>query len=154
MPETGPLTLEQAAFLERHRVATLATASATGEPHAVPCCFAVVDGRIYTPLDAKPKRVPVERLQRVRDLMVNPAVCLTADDYDEDWTRLAWLQVRGTARLLHGGPERTAAVAALRTRYRQYEAMPLEALPLIRITPLRVVYWAWSGADSGQMIDG
>src|SRR5579883_1830675 len=128
------LTETQIAFLEQRRTATLATVGADGAPHAVPCCFALLDGRIYTPLDAKPKRAPLQRLQRVRDIAANPAVCLTADLYDEDWTRLAWLQLRGEAALLMDGEERRRAVAALRARYRQYEALLPDDAPLIRIT--------------------
>src|SRR5690242_12380238 len=111
---------EQAGFLEAHRVAHLATADGAGRPHVVPVCFALLDGTLYTPLDAKPKRVPVERLRRVRDLEANPSVCLTVDDYDEDWRRLRWLQVRGRAELLRPGAEQQAAVTALCARYAQY----------------------------------
>jgi PPOX class probable F420-dependent enzyme len=139
------LTAEQIAYLERHRVARLATAGAGGQPHAVPVCYAIAGDLLYTPLDRKPKRVPVERLRRVRDLRENPAVCLVVDDYDEDWTLLRWLQVRGEAEIVLPGAEQGDAIAALRARYRQYLAMPLEELPVIRITPRQVVEWAWSG---------
>lgn len=140
------LTEAQIAFLEERRTATLATVGVDGAPHAVPCCFALLDGMIYTPLDAKPKRGPLDRLQRVRDIAANPAVCLTADVYDEDWTRLAWLQLRGEAELLTAGEEQQRAVAALRARYRQYDALLPGDAPLIRITLRRVIEWAWSRA--------
>jgi len=145
------LTTAQADYLAQHRVAHLATAGADGQPHVVPCCFALVAGAIYTPLDAKPKRVPVEQLRRVRDLRANPAVCLTVDDYDEDWRRLRWLQVRGEAALVPPGAaegEHARAIAALRLRYAQYREMPLEELPVIRIQPRRVVGWAWTVQDN------
>jgi coenzyme F420-0:L-glutamate ligase/coenzyme F420-1:gamma-L-glutamate ligase len=142
------LTDDQTAFLLAHRIAYLATVDAAGQPHTLPCCFAVVDGRVYTPLDRKPKRVPVERLRRVRDLQSNPAICLTVDDYDEDWRRLRWLQVRGEAALIQPGAEHQRAIVALRQRYQQYAAMPLEELPVIRIAPKQIVEWAWpAGAD-------
>jgi PPOX class probable F420-dependent enzyme len=108
----------------------------------VPVCFAVLDGLIYTPLDLKPKRVPVERLRRVRDLAENPAVCLLVDDYDEDWTRLRFLQVRGKAVLIQPGDEQSAALRALRARYAQYREMDLDALPVIRIAPLQSSGWS------------
>lgn len=139
------LSDEQIAYLDAHRVARLATVNGRGEPHALPVCYAVVDGAIYTPLDRKPKRVPVERLRRVRDLRQNPAVCLVVDDYDDDWTRLRWLQLRGAAAVIAPGPEHARAIAALRSRYRQYRAMPLEELPVIRITLQQVVEWSWDG---------
>ncbi|HEY7294678.1 MAG TPA: TIGR03668 family PPOX class F420-dependent oxidoreductase [Dehalococcoidia bacterium] len=137
------MTPEQAAFLQTHRVAHLATANGAGQPHVVPVCFALLGGAIYTPLDRKPKRVPVERLRRVRDLAANPAVCLTVDDYDEDWRRLHWLQVRGTARVVPPGEEQRAAIGALQARYAQYREMALEELPVIRIEPERVIDWRW-----------
>ena len=141
------MTPEQIAFLEAHRVAHLATADAAGRPHVVPVCFALLGGAIYTPLDAKPKRVPVERLRRVRDLSANPAVCLTVDDYDEDWRRLRWRQVRGAAVLVLPGEEQGAAIAALRTRYAQYREMPLDQAPVIRILPERVIDWRWPAIE-------
>jgi hypothetical protein len=60
---------------------------------------------------------------------------------DEDWSRLAWLQVRGTARLVEDDDERERALIALRARYRQYLTMALEELPLLKITPTRLVGW-------------
>jgi len=141
------LTAEQAAFLLAHRVAHLATADAAGRPHVVPVCFALHEGLVYTPLDRKPKRVPVERLRRVRDLEGNPAVCLTVDDYDEDWRRLHWLQLRGRARIVPPGEEQRAAIAALRARYAQYREMSLEELPVIRVQPERVLDWHWPAIE-------
>jgi len=137
------LTTAHRAFLQGCRRAALATVGADGVPHVVPCCFAVVDDYLYIPLDAKPKRVPVMRLQRVRDIRAHPAVCVMADRYDEDWTRLAWLQVRGVATLIEPGPEQARAIAALRARYPQYRTMPLEDAPVLRVVPERVVTWAW-----------
>ncbi len=137
------LSPEQTAFLLAHRVAHFATADGASKPHVVPVCFALYGGAIYTPLDRKPKRVPVERLRRVRDLAANPAVCLTVDDYDEDWRRLRWLQIRGTAQIVLPGGEQLAAIVALRARYPQYREMALEELPVIRIQPERVVDWRW-----------
>ena len=136
------LTPDQAAFLGRHRVARLATVDTSGRPYAIPICFALVDGVIYTPIDEKPKRGDPAALRRVRNLQVHPAVCLVADHYEEDWSRLAWLQVRGEAALVTDPAERDRALAALRARYPQYRTMDLESRPLIRITPTRVVRWS------------
>lgn len=137
------LTAAQTDFLVGARVARLATVDAQQRPHVLPICYALVDGVLYTPLDEKPKRVPVERLARVRDIIHNPSVCLLVDEYDEDWTRLRWLQVRGTAAMVQAGAMQARAVAALRERYPQYRAMALEEAPVIGITPTRVVEWAW-----------
>ena len=64
---SGPgcvLTPEAARFVESARVAHLASSSAEGQPHVVPVCFALVKGRIYVGLDAKPKSVDPLRLRR------------------------------------------------------------------------------------------
>ena len=136
-----PLTPEQEAFLHAHRVGHLATVDGEARPHNVPVCFAVSGGRLYIAIDEKPKRAEPGELRRVRNVRANPAVCLVVDDYDEDWSRLAWLQVRGEAALVEDAEERAAALAGLCERYPQYRAMDLESRPLLRITPARVVEW-------------
>ena len=148
------LSKEAVAYLERHHVGHLATVDAAGRPHVVPVCFAVHAGRVYLALDEKPKRTPPDRLQRLRNIAAQPAVCLTVDDYDEDWTRLSWLQVRGQAALVSEASERTAALAALRARYPQYRTMALEERPLLAITPERLVRWQATEETMAQDIIG
>src|SRR3954452_333889 len=131
---------EHAAFLERQRSGRLATVDPRGQPHAVPICYALVDGIVYTPIDEKPKTGDPRERRRIRNILANPKVCLVVDHYeDEEWSRLAWLQVRGEASLVEDDAERERALAALRTRYRQYRTMGLESLPLLRIAPRRLV---------------
>ncbi len=127
-------------LLATARVGHLATIDLSGRPHVVPVCFARVGTRIYTPIDEKPKRTDLPR--RVRNVLARPAVCLVVDRYDEDWTRLAWVQVRGNAALEEGASERVDALAALRARYPHYRAMALETHPLIRIVPTAIVFWS------------
>jgi PPOX class probable F420-dependent enzyme len=142
-PAPATLTAAQAVFLDQQRSGRLATVDSAGQPHAVPICYALLNGLIYTPIDEKPKRGDPRELRRIRNILANPKVCLLVDHYeDEDWSRLAWLQVRGVASLVDDEAERTAALAALRARYRQYRAMALEELPLLRITPTRLVGWS------------
>lgn len=143
---------DQIAFLAGRRVARLATVDEAGRPHALPVCFAYLDGAVYTPIDEKPKRGDPAELRRVRNILARPDVCLVADHYEEDWARLAWLQVRGRAALVTDADERARAFAALRERYPQYRTMELEARPLIRITPGRVVGWAASSRPDGPPI--
>ena len=145
------MTPEQRAFLDRQRVGRLATVDPQGRPHAVPICFAELDGVLYTPIDEKPKTGDPRELRRIRNLLANPNVCLVVDHFEEDWTRLAWLQVRGTAALVEAADERARAHAALRARYPQYRAMALEALPLIRITPTRLVGWSATPAPTNEL---
>ena len=133
----------QAAFLERQRAGRLATVDPQGRPHAVPICYALLDGVLYTPIDEKPKTGDPRELRRIRNILANPNVCLVVDHYeDADWTQLAWLQVRGVASLVEEAAERERAHAALRARYRQYRSMALEGLPLLKLTPTRLVGWS------------
>ncbi|MEA2597473.1 MAG: hypothetical protein QOF01_3942 [Thermomicrobiales bacterium] len=149
-------TVEELAFLRERRVGRLATADAAGSPAVVPVCFAVVEGEqgpaIVSALDEKPKRVPVERLRRVRHILENPEVALVVDDYVEDWRRLAFVQVRGRARLVEPGePGFAEAIATLRERYPQYQSMAIEERPLIRIEELTGSSWRGSGSDDGGL---
>ena len=143
------LTPHQQRFIEEQRVARLATVDERGRPHVLPVCFALLEGRIYTPVDEKPKRSPARPLRRIRNIAAHPQVCLVVDHYEEDWSQLAWLQVRGTADLVLDRAERTVALAALRARYPQYLSMDLESRPLIRITPDRVVAWTGEAPTPG-----
>ena len=130
------------AMLREARVARLATADAAGQPHVVPVCFAV-DGRtIYTPLDEKLKRVAPRRLRRVRNIEANPRIALIVDHYEEDWRRLRFALVTGTARIIEDGPDHARAIALLREKYPQYRAMRLEDRPVLVISPHKVVTWA------------
>jgi hypothetical protein len=69
----------------------------------------------------------------VRNLVANPEVQLLLDVWDEDWSRLAYLQLRGVASVIEPGPEQAEAVRLLRERYVQYVSMALEGAPVIRI---------------------
>jgi len=126
-------------FIQSQRVAHLATASADGRPHVVPVCFAYLDGHIYIAIDEKPKRSL--RLKRLRNIEANPQVAIVLDRYDEDWSRLAWVLVQGTAVVLDSGPEHARALAALREKYPPYLEMALEGRPVISVTAERVSSW-------------
>jgi PPOX class probable F420-dependent enzyme len=134
------------AFVERARVARLATVDRHGEPHVIPVCYSFDGDHFYTPIDEKPKRTD-RPLKRVRNILETGRAALVIDHYDEDWSRLAWLMVRGPAGLI--GPDDArhgAAVDLLRARYPQYRAMRLETAEIIVLTPDRVT--AWGALDS------
>ena len=140
----GSWTAEARRFLEAHRVGHLATAGADGAPHVVPVCYALDDGALYFVADEKPKRRPARELLRLQNLGENPRAAFIVDDYDEDWTRLAWVLVRGPARLLAEPTEHATALDLLRARYPQYADMALAdpgRNPIVRIEPARVVIW-------------
>ena len=130
-------------FLERRRVAHLATADATGAPHVVPICFALVGETAFIAIDEKPKTSEFTRLRRLRNIAENPRVAIVADVYDdEDWSRLGFVLLRCTASLISpGDAQHAAAVAALRQKYPQYRAMTLENRPVIAAEITTVTRW-------------
>jgi len=127
-------------FLDASRVARLATADARGEPHVVPVCFAIEGETLYITIDEKPKRAD-RSLKRLRNIAENPAVAVVADRYDEDWTHLGWVMLRGRADILSEGDEHARAQALLRERYPQLAAMRIEDLPVIAVRIARVTSW-------------
>ncbi|WP_436345888.1 TIGR03668 family PPOX class F420-dependent oxidoreductase [Natronorubrum sp. FCH18a] len=154
---------EERTVLERARVARLATATEDGTPHVVPICYAILEPahsnrdddsglRIVSAIDEKPKSS--RTLQRVRDVQANPRVALLVDQYREDWSRLAWVQVRGRARVVSSDPDGDAdastsvstsdhddGVAALESKYEQYGDHDLHDRPILEIRVDRVLSW-------------
>ena len=143
---SAPLfTPEQARFLTSHRVGRLATASADGRPHVVPVCYAFDGALLYTPIDEKPKRVGAGELRRIKNLRENPRASLVVDDYDDDWSKLAFAIVQGRVEIVERGGERSGALTLLREKYPQYRAMALEERPLLVIEPKSVTAWGRVG---------
>jgi PPOX class probable F420-dependent enzyme len=125
------------------RVARLATTGADGRPDLVPICYADVDGRLFSPVDEKPKRTV--RLGRLRNIERDPRVSLLVDRYEDEWTRLAWVRVEGLATVIGAGAAMPGVLEALRDRYPQYQEMALEALPLVQIAVEAISSWRWMG---------
>ena len=134
------LTEPQRRFLDRRRFGHLATADARAAPHVVPVCFAIGDDAVYITIDQKPKGNP-RALKRLRNIADNPIAAFVADHYDEDWSRLGWVMIRGRAEILGVGAEHDDAQQLLRTRYPQYQMMAIDDLPVIAIRIERVTSW-------------
>jgi len=134
------LSEQQTRFLASRRVGHLATADARATPHLVPVCFVVSEGALYITIDQKPKG-NVRALKRLRNILENPIAAFVADHWDEDWTELGWVMLRGPAEILADGAEHDRAQALLRSRYPQYRAMALADLPVIAIRIERVTSW-------------
>jgi len=102
------------------RVGHLATVTAEGRPHVVPCCFVLDGDTVYTAVDdVKPKATPA--LRRLANIAASPAASLLVDHYDEDWAALWWVRVdgRATVRAQH-----RHAVDLLVSKYEQYRRRP------------------------------
>jgi PPOX class probable F420-dependent enzyme len=102
--------------------------------------FAWHQGRVVWAVDeVKPKRG--RDLRRVRDLLAEPRVALLVDHYEEDWSRLWWVELRGDASVLEGAAA-GSALDALAARYPAYrDARP--AGPVVAIAP---AHWTWWSA--------
>ncbi|MGH8904083.1 MAG: TIGR03668 family PPOX class F420-dependent oxidoreductase, partial [Egibacteraceae bacterium] len=127
-------------------VARLATADATGRPHLVPITFAVAGDRIYSAVDAKPKRTTA--LRRLANVTANPRVAALVDHYEDDWRRLWWVRADGTGRVLASHEaEARDAVALLVARYAPYVDSP----PTGPVLAIDVQRWSgWSAAGHNR----
>src|SRR5262249_30703451 len=128
-------------FLASQRIAHLATADLGAIPHVVPVCFVICADTVYITIDAKPKSRPANELKRIRNIMANPRVAIVADRYNEDWTRLGWVMLRGRAEILMDGNEHDEAQALLGSRYPQLQAMRIAAYPVIAVRIERATSW-------------
>jgi PPOX class probable F420-dependent enzyme len=128
------------------RVARLASADRSARPHLVPIVFAVEEDRIYSAVDAKPKRTTA--LRRLANVRENPAVALLADHYDDaDWAALWWVRADGRARVLDPGDgEAHRAVALLRQRYPKLQVVG----EVLAVDVERWSGWAASAAEDAR----
>ncbi len=139
------LTERQRRFLDKSRVGHLATADRGGMPHLIPVCYAVdVQAKdratLYITVDEKPKRRDIP-LKRVRNIRENPQAAFVVDHYDEDWSRLGWVMLRGLAEILDSGPEHDCAQALIVARYPQLKSMHIADLPVIALRIARATSW-------------
>jgi PPOX class probable F420-dependent enzyme len=133
-------------FLATRMVGHLATADRGAAPHVVPVCFALADAALYITIDEKPKQAGAP-LKRLRNIAENPAVAVVVDRYDDDWTRLGWVMLRGRAEILTAGTEHARAQALLRARYPQLGGMRIAPLPVIAVRLGRVTSWGNLSVD-------
>jgi PPOX class probable F420-dependent enzyme len=134
--------------LEAARVARLATVDEQGRPHLVPICFALEGDVVYSAVDEKPKRS--RALKRLENIRAHPGVAMLIDHYEEDWSRLWWVRLDGTARIVESGLEYERALTLLVEKYDQYRAEPPRG-PVIAIRVERRRAWSAraQAADQG-----
>jgi PPOX class probable F420-dependent enzyme len=124
------------------RVARLATVRSDGRPHLVPVTFAVLPTRddesvrLAFAVDHKPKRSAA--LQRLDNIAGTPDISLLIDGYDEDWDRLWWFRIDGTARIVTESDE---AIDALQDKYDQYKEIRPSG-PVVLITADYIASWS------------
>jgi PPOX class probable F420-dependent enzyme len=122
------------------RVGRLATVTAAGRPHVVPCCFVLDDDTVFSAVDAKPKSTLA--LRRLDNLQAHPAASLLVDHYSDDWSALWWVRLDGDGRVVSGGAERDRAIALLTGKYEQYVATPPPG-PVIALDVTAWRSWRW-----------
>ncbi len=134
---TGDLPGWARDLLDEQRVARLAYADGDGHPRVLPITFAVHGDAVWSAIDDKPKRT--REPARLRHLAARPEAALCVDRYDDDWTRLAWVQLLGRVEIveLAAAPDALAALAARYAPYREREPPG----PLLRLVPERVLHW-------------
>lgn len=127
------------ALLERERVGHLALIDGEGHPRVLPVTFALAGGVLASVVDEKPKRAPGAELARVRWLRRRPAAALTVDHYDEDWSRLAWVQALGRIEVADVA-DHPPVLFALQVKYAPYRDR-VPPGPLLLLRPQRVLWW-------------
>ena len=147
-PDHAPGGTSAPDLLLTARVAHLATSDQYARPHVVPIVFVWLESALYTPLDRKPKRDDDwHTLRRVRNIETNGRVSVVVDEYGEDWTRLRYVLLDGTAEILLTGAERDRAAAALQAKYPQYRDLPLAGRPIVRVMIEKRTDWEGSRPD-------
>ena len=135
-------------FIEKARIARLATVDSRSQPHLVPVVFVFDDNYFYLPIDEKRKTVKPEKLKRIINIKKNPHVALLIDEYSEDWTKLAFVIIHGKASIVSQLREDTwpqEAYKKLMTKYPQYQKVKLSEMYII-IKPEKVSSWQNSHA--------
>lgn len=132
---------QERTFLLDQRVGRLATADRNGAPHVLPVGYALEGNALYIAIDDKPKRTSGRKLKRLQNIIENPRVAVVVDRYDEDWSRLGWVMLRGYAEILDDGDEHDNAQALLRARYPQLAGMQIAGYPVIAVRIERVTSW-------------
>jgi PPOX class probable F420-dependent enzyme len=132
-------------LLVEGRVAHLGLLDMEDRPRVLPVTFALAGGALWSVVDEKRKRAADRELARVRWLRRRPEAALTVDLYDDDWSRLAWVQVLGRVEIVEvtDGSEGLEALAAKYAPYREREPPG----PLLRLVPERALHWSAAGDD-------
>jgi PPOX class probable F420-dependent enzyme len=125
-------------LLRAARVARLALLDERDHPRVLPVTFALWEDAAWSAIDQKPKRSAEPA--RVRRLRRRPEAALLVDRYDEDWTQLEWVELRGPVTVV-AVAEAPGALDALVAKYEQYVEQRPHG-PLLRLEPRAQAYWS------------
>jgi PPOX class probable F420-dependent enzyme len=124
-------------LLESARHAHLALLDEDDRPRVLPVTFAVTEGAVWSAIDQKPKRSPEPA--RVRFLRRRPEAALCVDLYDDDWSKLAWVQLLGRVEVLDAHRAQ-AGMEALVAKYAPYRDERPPG-PVLRLDVERALHW-------------
>jgi len=128
-------------LLATERVARLAYLDDEDRPRVLPVTFALAEASVWSAIDEKPKRT--SEPARVRYLRRRPEAALCVDVYDDDWSRLAWVQLLGKVSIVPVA-EAPTALAALTAKYAPYRERTPPG-PLLRLSVERALSWRSTG---------
>jgi coenzyme F420-0:L-glutamate ligase/coenzyme F420-1:gamma-L-glutamate ligase len=131
-------------FIERARIARLATIDSEFKPNLVPVVFVFDSNHFFIPVDEKRKTAKPAKLKRIRNIQDNPNVALLFDEYSEDWTKLAFVMIKGKASIVNkieGNIQVRQAYKKLMTKYTQYQKVGVGEMCII-IKPEKVSSWS------------
>jgi len=122
---------KEAAFLDKHVVGRLATASKDLMPHVIPVVYAMDGDKVVVAVDYGTKKL--------RNLRANPKAAVVVDDYEPNRAVL----IQGSCKILERGPEYLRLLKILFKKFDFYRENPWGEgeSPILSITPEKVVSW-------------
>jgi nitroimidazol reductase NimA-like FMN-containing flavoprotein (pyridoxamine 5'-phosphate oxidase superfamily) len=137
--DQGPVLDGPAAvFFAEQRAVSLATSLPDGAPHVVPVSPVLDLDRIVFASEAD--------TAKVRNLRNDHRLSMSADEYDEDWSKLRSVIVFGRAQIIESGFEWERARNLLYDKYPQYPTdAPIEegSTVIVDVTLDRIVTWGF-----------
>ena len=143
----GVLSRKQREYLEKGRIARLATVDQKNSVHLVPIVFANRGNTIYFVIDRKTKTG--RELKRLKNIYETGRASLLIDNYSENWEELSFLLLTCSATVIgHGASlsEKRFAAKELKRKYAQYargDYFPenIDAAIFVRLEPQKAVFW-------------
>ncbi len=133
-------------LIKRAKVARLATVDQKSHPYVVPVVFVFHENSFFIPLDDKTKSVNPKKLKRVKNIVGNPNVTLLIDKYQNDWKKLFFLMIHGTATVIDGKNSKLMDKIhkLLISKYPQYKKIGI-GNSCIKIRPQKAIFWKYQG---------
>jgi PPOX class probable F420-dependent enzyme len=127
----GVLTAKELAFLKRHELCRLATATKDAKPHVVPVIYALDGENIVIAVDYGTKKL--------RNLKENKRVALVVDEYRPNHA----VMVEGDCEILERGKEYLRLLQILFDRFEYYRKNPWDEgeAPILKVKPVKAAMW-------------